>query len=151
MRSLEYWKRYPVETDPEVIAARLRTTRVVDADGALELVSFPGDHGAPAILISQGTAGHAYVFAELGYHMNARGYHVFIMPRHGGRTIDQLVARHERVLGHIARVCSDRIGIFSEVSVGTRRSTSRSRTGRARAWSVRTHPRSSPRPASTTR
>lgn len=114
MTSADYWKRYPVETDPEDIAAHLQTTTVADARPPFPLLHFAAAPGAPAILISQGTAGHGYVFAELGHHMNARGYHVFIMPKHGGRTIDELVDRHARALRHIGHVCSDRIGVFAE-------------------------------------
>jgi pimeloyl-ACP methyl ester carboxylesterase len=114
MSSPDYWKRYPVETDPDEIAAHLRTTRVLDDQPPLELIHFEAHDGAPAILISQGTAGHGYVFAELGYRMNAYGYHVFIMPKHGGRTIEQLLVRHARALQHIARAYTERIGVFAE-------------------------------------
>ena len=114
MKDRDYWKRYPVETNPDEIAAHLRTTLVEGGRPAFRLLHFPNEPRAPAIRISQGTAGHGYVFAELGHHMHALGYQVFIMPKHGGRTIDELVARHELALRHIGREYTDRIGVFAE-------------------------------------
>lgn len=114
MTDPDFWRRYPVETDPDEIAAHLRRTTVADGEPAFDLIHMKAADDAPAILISPGTAGHGYVFAELGHHIRARGYHVFIMPKHGGRTIDELVHRHRRALRHIGRVCTDQIGIFAE-------------------------------------
>jgi hypothetical protein len=36
------------------------------------------------------------VFAELAYRMYLRGYNIFIMPKHGGRTVAELVAAPRR-------------------------------------------------------
>ncbi|HET7273464.1 MAG TPA: hypothetical protein VFI90_20520, partial [Rubrobacter sp.] len=68
----------------------------------------------PSILISPGSAGHSYVFAELGYQMHLRGYNVFIMPKQGGYTIGELVQRHIDALEHISSNFSGRIGVFGE-------------------------------------
>lgn len=114
MQSPDYWKRYPVETDPDEIEAHLGMTQVQDEASSFELVWFDAGKDAAAILISPGSAGHGYVFAELGYRMHERGYNVFIMPKHGGRTVAELVERHDRALRHIARICTDRIGLFAE-------------------------------------
>ena len=54
--------------------------------------------GTTNILISQGSGGHGYVFAELAYYLRLAGYNVFIRPKHGGRTVDQLLTRHEAAL-----------------------------------------------------
>ena len=78
----------------------------------LELISFETGKTAPSIIISPGSGGRAYVFAELGFRMHARAYNVFIMAAHGGRTITELVQRHMDVLWHVAGMCNDRIGIF---------------------------------------
>ena len=65
---------------------------------------------APNIVISQGSGGHAYIFAELAYLMHLRGYNVFIMPKHGGQTINKLVIRHADALAQISNTFSDKIG-----------------------------------------
>jgi hypothetical protein len=48
-------------------------THFVSAGKAFELVYFEKDNDAPNILISQGSGGHAYIFAELAYLMHLRG------------------------------------------------------------------------------
>ena len=75
---------------------------------------FESGTASPTVVISPGSAGHAFVFAELGYRVCERGYNVFIMPKHGGRTVDELVQRHEAALARIAQMVGDRIGIFGE-------------------------------------
>ncbi len=114
MRDPNYWKRYLVETDAEDMDANLKATGFGSGGEALELIRFEKGKGHPSILVSPGSGGHAYVFGELAYRMHARGYNVFIMPKHGGRTITDLVHRHEDALRSIARICNDRIGIFAE-------------------------------------
>jgi alpha-beta hydrolase superfamily lysophospholipase len=109
-----YWWRYPVETAPTEIERQLDITTFRSSGESLELIGFGRDRTAPSILISPGSGGHAYVFAELGYLMHARGYNAFIMPGHGGRTITELVERHEDALRHVAGACNERIGIFAE-------------------------------------
>ena len=46
--------------------------------------------------------------------MHVRGYDVFLMPKHGGSTIRELMSRHKDALEHIATHWNDRIGIFAE-------------------------------------
>ncbi len=85
MNDPDYWKRhYVLESDAEEMARHIRRTGFVSADRRFELVTFEQARDAPNVLISQGTAGHAYVFAELAYVMHGRGYNVFSSWR--GRT-----------------------------------------------------------------
>jgi hypothetical protein len=94
-------------------------------------------------LIFQGSGGCGYVFAELAYRVHLRastcsqswrigctcglqrvrrvgvsgapaGFNVFVMPKHGGRTVNQLMSRHLEVLQYIRREFNDRIGLYGE-------------------------------------
>lgn len=115
MNAPDYWKRhYVLESDAEEIARHIRRTDFDSAGRRFELITFEQARNAPNVLISQGTAGHAYVFAELAYAMHRRGYNVFVMPRHGSHTITELVHRHADALTHIADSFTDRIGVFAE-------------------------------------
>ncbi|SRR6266851_36890 len=110
-----YWKQYYVlETDADEIERHLQRTTFPSSGKEFELTYFEEGKNAPTILISQGSGGHAYVFAELGYHMHLRGYNVCIMPKHGGVTIRELMSRHKDALEHIAAHFNDRIGVFAE-------------------------------------
>ncbi|HEX9133424.1 MAG TPA: hypothetical protein VF844_14130 [Ktedonobacteraceae bacterium] len=110
-----YWKQYYVlETDADEIERHLQRTTFPSGAARFELIYFEAGKNAPTILISQGSGGHAYVFAEFGYHMHLRGYNVFIMPKHGGSTIRELMSRHNDALDHIATDWNDRIGVFAE-------------------------------------
>ena len=110
-----YWKQYYVlETDADEIESHLLRTTFPSGSKQFELVYFEAGKNAPAILISQGSGGHAYVFAELGYHLHMRGYTVCIMPKHGAVTIRELMTRHKDALEHIATQFNDRIGVFAE-------------------------------------
>ena len=95
-------------------ARALPTLTFASAGWAFELVSFKRGRDHPSILISRGSGGHAYVFAELAYLMHRQGYNVFVMPRHGGHTIAELVTRHADALSEIARRYNDRIGVYAE-------------------------------------
>ena len=98
-----YWKQhYVLETDADEIESHLQRTTFLSGGKQFELIYFEAERNAPTILISQGSGGHAYVFAELGYHMHKRGYTVCIMPKHGGVTIRELMHRHKDALEHIA-------------------------------------------------
>ena len=113
--SADYWKsHYVLDTDPDVIDRNLRASFFVSDAVRFELLMFEGSKDAPNILVSPGSAGHAHVFAELGYQMHLRGYNVFIMPKHGGATVGELVRRHSDAIEHIARTYSDRVGVFGE-------------------------------------
>lgn len=115
MKDRTYWKRhYVIESDAQIIEGNIRSTLFRSGGRDFELVYFEKDKDAPNILISQGSAGHPYVFAELGYLMHLYGYNVFIMPKHGGYTINQLVQRHMDALNHISTSFNSRIGIFAE-------------------------------------
>jgi len=120
MTKLTYWENhYVVETSTGEIERNLKLTSFTSEGKNFELIYFSArgrekDKGAPNILISQGSGGHAYVFAELGYLMHLKEYNVFIMPKHGGHTITELVERHRDALMHITRNFNERIGVFAE-------------------------------------
>lgn len=120
MSKLTYWKNhYTVETSADEIERNLKLTSFTSEGKNFKLIYFSArggekDKGAPNILISQGSGGHAYVFAELGYLIHLKGYNVFIMPKHGGHTITELAERHRDALTQIACNFSERIGVFAE-------------------------------------
>lgn len=114
MKDPNYWKQYPVETPAAEIEGKLKVTNFTSGSEILELICFENAKNAANVLVSPGTAGHAYVFAELGYRIHARAYNVFIMPAHGGHTITQLVRRHVDALRHVAANYNERIGMFGE-------------------------------------
>ena len=115
MKSTSYWKNhYVLQTDADEIERNLGLSIFASGVRSLELLYFEKGKNAPNILISPGSAGHSYVFAELGYQMHLRGFNVFIMPKHGGYTIGELVQRHSDALEHISSNFSDRIGVFGE-------------------------------------
>jgi len=109
-----YWHTYVQETDVDEIERHLQRTTFRSGGKQFELIYFEEGKNAPTILISQGSGGHAYVFAELGYHIHLRGYNVCIMPKHGGVTIGELMSRHKDALEHIATHWNERIGVFAE-------------------------------------
>jgi hypothetical protein len=102
IKNRNYWKEhYVIEMDADEIERNIKLTHFVSAGKEFELVYFEKGKDAPNILISQGSGGHAYIFAELAYLMHLRGYNVFIMPKHGGQTINKLVIRHADALAQI--------------------------------------------------
>lgn len=46
--------------------------------------------------------------------MHLRGYNVFVMPKHGGATVGELVRRHRDAIEHISGTYSERVGVFGE-------------------------------------
>jgi len=91
----DYWKsHYLSSTDPAEIDLGLKHAHLNTGGESLELIYFPNAPDAPNVLISQGSGGHGYVFAELAYRVHLWGFNVFVMPKHGGRTVNQLVSRH---------------------------------------------------------
>lgn len=114
-RYSDYWKgHYVVESPVAEIEAHLDASRFISKAETIELVRFELSKTAPSVLISQGSGGHALIFAELAYQIFRAGYNVFIMPKHGGHSIEQLVVRHETALQHISANFNDRIGVYSE-------------------------------------
>jgi hypothetical protein len=110
-----YWKEhYVIESDSDEIERNVKLTHFASGGKDFELIFFERGKDAPNILISQGSGGHAYVFAELGYKMYLKGYNVFIMPKHGGYTVNELQERHNDALNHISNNFSKRIGVFGE-------------------------------------
>jgi len=62
----DYWKsHYITSVDPAEIDLALRRAPLKTDDEGLELIYFLHALDAPNVLISQGSGGHAYVFAEL--------------------------------------------------------------------------------------
>ncbi len=115
MKDKNYWKKhYVLELDAEEIEKKIQHVIFISNGKTYELIYFEKSQIAPNILISEGSGGHAYVFAELGYLMHLNGYNVFIMPKHGAATITELILRHEDALTHIAKKFSQRIGVFAE-------------------------------------
>lgn len=115
MKAPNYWtSHYVTSTDPARIRRAMQLARFSSGGQALELVHFSRDRHAPNVLISQGSGGHAYVFAELGYHVHLAGYNVFIMPRHGGNTVEQLMHRHNDALRFISYEFNHTIGAYAE-------------------------------------
>jgi hypothetical protein len=115
MKDRNYWKEhYIIETNAGEVERSMRFTQFRSEDKIFELIYFEKGKDAPNILISQGSGGHAYIFAELAYIMHLHGYNVFIMPKHGGQTINKLVIRHADVLAHISNTFGNKIGVFAE-------------------------------------
>src|SRR3989304_419308 len=115
MKSRSYWKNhYVVETDADAIERSIKLASFTSGGRKFELVYFERDKHTPNILVSPGSGGHSYVFAELAYQMYLRNYNVFIMPKHGGYTISELVTRHRDAERHIANNFNNRIGVFAE-------------------------------------
>jgi hypothetical protein len=90
--------RYIVESAPNAIAAAIDEIPFRSGGRTFELLAFLLGKDRPSILVSPGSAGHAYVFAELAFQLYLRGFNVFVMPKQGGYTIDELVRRHEDAL-----------------------------------------------------
>ncbi|MBU4534890.1 MAG: hypothetical protein KKF16_03490 [Euryarchaeota archaeon] len=107
-------KIYAIKTDKKEIEKNIKVTSFISDNNELELVYFEKDKNSPNILISQGSGGHAYVFAELGYLLHLQGYNVFIMPKHGGYTINELQRRDIDALNYIKHRLNHHIGVFSE-------------------------------------
>ena len=115
MKAPDYWMgHYVVATDPTEIQRRMSTVRFSSGFETLELVCFSHDRRAPNILVSQGSGGHAYVFAEFAYHLHQAGYNVFVMPKHGPHTVEQLLVRHQDAVRFIAAQFNDTVGVYSE-------------------------------------
>lgn len=115
MKNPDFWKQhYVVETDVNAIESNIQVTSFTSHGKRFELPHFIKGKNAPNILISQGSGGHSYVFAELGYQMHLKGYNVFIMPKHGGSTVNQLLQRHTDALNHIVTNFNENIGVYSE-------------------------------------
>lgn len=115
MKDLTYWKsHYVVQTDPDEVEGSLRLSSFSSRSKDYDLVSFEKGKSVPNILVSQGSGGHSYVFAELGYLMHLNGYNVFIMPKHGGFTISELIDRQKDAIEHISSSFNSRIGVFGE-------------------------------------
>lgn len=115
MKDQTYWKKhYVVRGESGQIARHITIRAFSSARERFELVSFIKGSDWPSILISPGSGGHSYVFAELGYEMHGRGYNVFIMPKHGGRTVSELTNRHRDALEYVIRTVNDRVGMYAE-------------------------------------
>lgn len=113
-KSENYWKRYPVHVQPEKIEKCFSSDVFTSQGKQYELLHFYKNSSATNVLISPGLGSHAYVFAELGYLIHKLGYNVFIMPRHGGYTIDQLFNRHEHAVEYITANYTGDLHLYGE-------------------------------------
>ena len=113
-KSAHYWKRYPVHVQPEKIERCFSSDVFTSQGKPYELLHFYKNSSATNVLISPGSGGHAYVFAELGYLIHKLGYNVFIMPRHGGYTMGQLLKRHEDAVEYISTNYTGDIHLYGE-------------------------------------
>ena len=94
MKSPDDWKaHYIVEAGPEEVQQDLEVLVFTSGGRNQELLSFTSPGLKRNILISQGTAGHAYVFAELAHFMHSSGFNAFVMPKRGGATVNELLTR----------------------------------------------------------
>jgi alpha-beta hydrolase superfamily lysophospholipase len=115
MKNPTYWKKYyVVYGNADEIERNIKLAHFTSGGKDFELVYFEKSKNAPNILISPGSAGHAYVFAELAYEMYFRGYNVFIMPKEGGHTVSELMPRHTDALKFVANNFNEKIGVFAE-------------------------------------
>lgn len=115
MKDSNYWKKhYVVYGNADEIARNIKLTNFTSGREEFELPYFEKGKDAPNILISPGSAGHSYVFAELGYEMHLKGYNVFIMPKQGAYAISELMSRHADALKYIANNFNDKTGVFAE-------------------------------------
>ena len=115
MEDRSYWKtHYVVRGDADEIERHITVRDFSSGRDRFEFLCFERGRDAPSIVISPGSGGHSYVFAELGYEMHRRGYNVFIMPKHGGYTVRELMERHRDALEYVTRAFSGRIGVYAE-------------------------------------
>lgn len=108
-----YWKQYPVEVNADEIEKCISKEIFFSEDRKYELLSIKHPDNRPCLLISMGSGGHAYVFVELAYLIYKKGVNVFIMPKHGGFTVTELVKRHVDALNHL-RASYENVHIYSE-------------------------------------
>lgn len=114
MKNKNYWKQYPVVTNPDDIEKIIGKEYFVSEDKNYELLSMKHSQNNFCLLISMGSGGHAYVFAELAYLIYKKDIDVFIMPKHGPHTISELVIRHEDAVKYLQKNYGDNIHIYSE-------------------------------------
>lgn len=114
MKAPDFWKaHYVTASDPEEVAATLRHDYFVSAGRQLELLHFPGG-GESAILISQGSGGHPYVFAEFAFALHRLGHEVFVMPKHGAGSVPDLMGRHRDALIQVRERCGFPVTLYGE-------------------------------------
>jgi hypothetical protein len=115
MKDHSYWKtHYVVRGEADEIARHITVRDFASGRDRFALLCFERGYDAPSIVISPGSGGHSYVFAELGYEMHRRGYNVFIMPKHGSHTVCELMARHRDALESVTRTFNGRVGVYAE-------------------------------------
>ena len=115
-KPLAQWRGYVLDkdSDADAIARELGALHFTSAGRSHELIGFEASKDAPTVLISPGSGGHAYLFAELAHFLYLSGFNVFVMPRHGGLTIDEIVSRHRDAVDALVARYRGRIGVFGE-------------------------------------
>jgi alpha-beta hydrolase superfamily lysophospholipase len=115
MRGSDYWKlHYVLGGNAAEIERRLTHSSFRSANRLWRMLALHASPEAPSVLVSPGSAGHAYVFAELAFAICRRGFNVFVMPKHGSASVTELVARHIDAARHIAESYRGSIGLFGE-------------------------------------
>lgn len=114
MKDATFWKQYPVVTDPGEIEKIVRKENFISGNVSYELLCLKHRDKKTCLLISIGTGGHAYVFAELAYLIFNKGFDVFIMPKHGGSTVPELMQRHEDAVNYLRGAYGEHIHVFAE-------------------------------------
>ena len=77
MKTPDYWKsHYVTSTDPAEVELALKQALLDIGGESLEVIYFLHATDAPNVLISQGSGGHGYVFAELAYRLHLGGFNV---------------------------------------------------------------------------
>ena len=110
-----YWKKhYVIQADADKIEKAVELETFSSGGKMFDLVCLKKNKSTPNVLISPGSGGHSYVFVELAYQMFLRNYNVFIMPKHGGITINELMDRHEDALTYINNNYNNYTGVFAE-------------------------------------
>ena len=101
MKDTNYWKRYPIITDANEILHHLTLETFVSSGKEFQLLALHNEQFSSCVLISPGSGGHAFVFAELAYMIYKKGYNVFVMPKQGGFTINELMVKHEDAVNYL--------------------------------------------------
>ena len=115
MKKPTFWKsHYVVEGDADEIERHITVRTFLSEGHQFDLLCFVHNTDAPNVVISPGSGGHSYVFAEFGYQIHRRGYNVIIMPKHGGQTVAMLMQRHRQAFDYVIQNFNARIGVYGE-------------------------------------
>lgn len=114
MENTSYWKQYPIVVNADEIEHAITQDYFSSCSSQYELLCMTAPENKSCLLISMGSGGHGYVFAELAYLIFKHGFNVFIMPKQGPYKVSELIIRHEDAISHLQKVYGNNIHIFSE-------------------------------------